>query len=58
MRRGQLQAVSLLERHSFLERFGHASVQALTQTGVAQAELTAVRQLFVACQQAHLDGRS
>jgi excisionase family DNA binding protein len=58
MRRGQLQAVSLLERHSFLERFGHVSLQALTQTGVAQGELTAVRQLFVACQQAHLDGRS
>jgi putative two-component system response regulator len=58
MRRGQLQAVSLLERHSFLERFGHASLQALTQTGVAQGELTAARQVFVACQQAHLDGRS
>jgi putative two-component system response regulator len=56
MRRGQLQAVSLLERHSFLERFGHASLQALTQTGVAQSELAAGRQLFVACQQAHLDG--
>jgi excisionase family DNA binding protein len=58
MRRGQLQAVGLLERHSFLERFGHAAMQALTQTGVAQEEVTAVRQLFVACQQAHLDGRS
>jgi hypothetical protein len=58
MRRGQMQAVSLLERHCFLERFGHASLQALTQTGVAQRELTGVRQLFVACQQAHLDGRS
>jgi putative two-component system response regulator len=57
MRRGQLQAVSLLERHSFLERFGHASLQALTKTGVAQRELPAVRQLFAACQQAHLDAR-
>jgi putative two-component system response regulator len=58
MRRGQLQAVSLLERHCFLERFGYASLQALTQTGVAQGEMAAVRQVFVACQQAHLDGRS
>jgi putative two-component system response regulator len=58
MRRGQLQAVSLLERHSFLERFGRASLQALTQTGVAQGELTASRQVFVACQQAHLDRHS
>jgi putative two-component system response regulator len=56
MRRAQLQAVSLLERHSFLERFGHASLQALTQTGAAQRELALGRQLFVACQQAHLDG--
>jgi hypothetical protein len=56
MRRGRVQAASLLERHNFFERFGHASLKALSQADVAQSELTAARRLFVALQQAHLAG--
>jgi putative two-component system response regulator len=58
MRRGQRQGAGLLERHTFLERFGQASLQALAQAGGAQPDQAAVRRLFVALQQAQLDGRA
>jgi putative two-component system response regulator len=56
MRRAQSHAASLLERHSFLEHFGYATLQALSRAGGEQREATAGRRLFGALQQAHLDG--
>jgi putative two-component system response regulator len=58
LRRAEQQAASLLERYGFLERFAHATLRALSQMDVPQAELAAGRRLFGAIQQAHLDGRS
>jgi hypothetical protein len=58
MQRAQSHAASLLERHNFLDRFGHASLQAMSQAGIAQPELAPGRRLFLALQQAHLDGRA
>jgi hypothetical protein len=57
MRRGERHTASLLERHSFLERFGHATTRALALASVEGGEAVATRQLFVAIQQMHLDGR-
>jgi putative two-component system response regulator len=57
MRRGQTHTASLLERHSFLERFGHAMLQALSRAGDGQGEAADGRRLFGALQQAHLAGR-
>jgi putative two-component system response regulator len=57
MRRGQTRSASLLERHSFLERFGHAMLQALSRAGAEPGETAGVRRLFGALQQAHLASR-
>jgi putative two-component system response regulator len=57
MRAAYLQATSLLERHSFLERLGEAALRALARAEAPRAELTATRRLFAALQQAQLDGR-
>jgi putative two-component system response regulator len=58
LRRAYLQAAVLLERHSYVERFGRAVLQTLTQADASQSEIAAARRLFVALQQAHLDGRA
>lgn len=57
MRRGQTHAAKLLERHRFLERFAHETLRALSLAGDGRHEAAAVRRLFVALEQAHLDGR-
>ena len=48
----------MLERHGFVERFGHAVLETLARTDAPQGEIAAARRLFVALQQAHLDGRT
>jgi hypothetical protein len=58
MRRAYLQAASLLERHSFLERFGQVAMRALGQAGAERTEITATRRLFAALQQSLPDGRA
>jgi hypothetical protein len=55
MRRARLQAATLLERHTFLERFRDVVVRSLGQTGAAQGELVGVRHVFAALQQPMLD---
>jgi putative two-component system response regulator len=57
MRRGQTHTATLLERHCFLERFGHAMLQALSRVGAGQGEAAGGRRLFGALQQAHLADR-
>jgi putative two-component system response regulator len=57
MRRGQTHTANLLERHRFLERFGSVTLRALSLSGTGQHEAAAVRRLFEALEQAHLDGR-
>jgi putative two-component system response regulator len=55
MRRADLGAATLLERHSFLERFGEVAVRALSQDGNGNGELVATRRLVAAIQQAQLE---
>jgi putative two-component system response regulator len=55
MRRADLGAATLLERHSFLERFGEVAVRALSQGGVANGELVGTRRLVATIQQAQLE---
>ena len=57
MRRAYVQGASLLERHSFLERFALATQRALTLAGAPREEIVGMRRLFAALQQALLDGR-
>jgi putative two-component system response regulator len=57
LRRAYVQAAGLLERHSFLERFGRAALHGLAQAGAGQSEIAGARRLLVALQHAHLDGR-
>ena len=56
-RRAYVQGASLLERHSFLERFALATQRALTLAGAPREEIVGMRRLFAALQQALLDGR-
>jgi putative two-component system response regulator len=57
MRGAARHAATLLERHSFLERFAAAALRALSQAGAPASEMAAARRLFAALQQAMLDGR-
>ncbi|MEA2180722.1 MAG: cyclic di-GMP phosphodiesterase [Solirubrobacteraceae bacterium] len=50
LRRADMQAATLLERHGFLERFGHAAVRALSRTAAEQTELAGTRRLFAVLQ--------
>jgi excisionase family DNA binding protein len=56
MRRADVQGVSLLERHGFLERFGEVSVRVLSREQAPRPEILGARRLFVAMQQALLAG--
>ncbi len=53
MHRAQSRSAALLERHSFLERFGQVTVRELLSAG-EQAEAVAARRLIVSLQQALL----
>ena len=55
MRRAELHAASLLERHAFLERFGQVSVRALARARAESAELSGTRRLFASLQQSLLE---
>ncbi len=57
LRRAYLQGASLLERHSFLERFSAACQRALTLAGAPRGEVVGTRRLFAALQQSQLAGR-
>jgi excisionase family DNA binding protein len=57
MRLGHEHGASLLERHSYLERFSRGALQALMRAGAGRQEAAAGRRLFGAIQQAHLAGR-
>jgi excisionase family DNA binding protein len=46
---------SLLERHTFIERYGDVAVRALQQRNAPHAELIAARRLYVRLRQALLD---
>ena len=50
-----LAGASLLERHSFLERYGEVVVRALQERGAARAELVGARRLFARLRQVTLD---
>jgi hypothetical protein len=50
-----LAGATLLERHSFLERFGEAAVQTMQQRGASRQELVAARRLFSRVRQVTLD---
>jgi hypothetical protein len=55
MRRAELHAASLLERHAFLERFGQVAVRALARARAERAELAGTRRLFASLQQSLLE---
>jgi len=55
MRRAQLHAASLLERHTFLERFSQLSVRALVRAGAERTVVADTRRLFASLQQSLLD---
>jgi excisionase family DNA binding protein len=57
MRRAQMHAASLLERHAFLERFGQVAVRTLVRAGAKRTEIAATRRLFTSLQQALLEAR-
>ena len=50
-----LAGASLLERHTFLERYGEAVVRALQERGAARAELVGARRVFARLRQVTLD---
>jgi excisionase family DNA binding protein len=56
MRRAYLHGASLLERHTFLERFGELALRSLSLEGADRVELTGTRRLITALQQTLLDG--
>ena len=50
-----LAGASLLERHTFLERYGEVVVRALQERGAVRAELVGARRLFARLRQVTLD---
>ena len=50
-----LAGASLLERHTFFERYGEAVVRALQERGAARAELVGARRVFARLRQVTLD---
>ncbi len=57
MRRAHLHGASLLERHTFLERFGELAVRSLSHDGAERGELVGTRRLITALQQTLLERR-
>jgi excisionase family DNA binding protein len=55
MRRANLHAAGLLERHAFLERFGQICVRALVRANAPRTELAETRRLFTSLQQSLLE---
>jgi hypothetical protein len=51
MREAQAHSASLLERHTFLERFGQVSVRVLGRTTASREEIAGTRRLIAALQQ-------
>jgi putative two-component system response regulator len=57
-RRARLHGVSVLERHTFLERLGEVVVRSLGRAGTGQEELAVTRHLFVTLRETMLDRSS